>query len=292
MKLKNWQVIFIITLVSLALAILSGAINWPSQFVICGLAYFTAGLLYHRKFIISRSLYGLIVVLPFVLIYTIHALANSLIHVYPIAFWPPIAIAAGLLINRLNFHKQSKKKKSSSIILIVLIILFLGYVCFPNWLIYNYRVKGPEKFVVPEICLSTVIGEYYCLSNQKGKVVVLDFWSSGCGICFKKFPELENLHIRYSGNNNVNVFAVNLLIRKDNLDSIIHRAGNFNYSFNHLFTSYESAKEVRKLLKINGVPTLIIIDKKGDIIYRGGLNTKKHIILDNAFNIIDDALRE
>ena len=26
---------------------------------------------------------------------------------------------------------------------------------------------------------------------HKNKIIVLDFWSTNCGICFKKFPDLE-----------------------------------------------------------------------------------------------------
>jgi thiol-disulfide isomerase/thioredoxin len=287
--MKIWHIIFIITLISLALAILSGAINWPNQFVIGGLAYFTAGLLYHRKFVISRFLYGLIVVIPFVLIYTAHALIQHLVHVYPIAFWPPVAIVVGLLINKMHFNKV---KKSSSIITFVLLIMFLGYLIIPNWLVYIHQSKYTVKQEVPEICFSTKDGASYCLNNQKGKVIVLDFWSTGCAVCFKKFPELEKMKEHYSNRDDLDIFAVNLLLRRDHIDSIHQKAENLPYSFNHLFTLYEQAKEIRKTLKINGVPTLVIIDKNSEILYVGGLNTKKHIILDNAYNIIDDALKD
>ncbi len=80
-------------------------------------------------------------------------------------------------------------------------------------------------------------------------------------------------------------------LRRDKFDSIIKRPESFPYSFKHLFTIHETGKNIRELLEIKDVPTLVVINKEGEIIYFGGLNTKKHILLDNAFNIIDNALR-
>ena len=70
---KNWLLILLIVAVSLGISLLSGALNWLNQFVICGITYLLVGLLYHKDFRISRLIYGAIVVLPFLSIYAVYA---------------------------------------------------------------------------------------------------------------------------------------------------------------------------------------------------------------------------
>jgi thiol-disulfide isomerase/thioredoxin len=49
---------------------------------------------------------------------------------------------------------------------------------------------------VPDIPLGMVVNNYTgknSLSQFKGRLVILDFWSTGCTTCMEKFPEMENL---------------------------------------------------------------------------------------------------
>ena len=44
---------------------------------------------------------------------------------------------------------------------------------------------------LPDIELIATDGTPYALSNLKGKPLIINFWTLGCGSCFFEFPELE-----------------------------------------------------------------------------------------------------
>jgi len=191
--MKNWKLFLSIIALSLSISLLSGALNWLNQFVICGIVYLLVGLLFSKNFRISRLIYGSFVVFPFLSIYGGLAVLNGFSHIYPIALIPLISILAGLIINKLFEDGRSKSTIIFCISASIFSILILGYIGMPNWLTYSFRKHTSEKFPVPPIQLTPGNGDSFNLKNQTGKILVLDFWSTGCGICFKKFPDFDRI---------------------------------------------------------------------------------------------------
>lgn len=287
--MKNWIYVFLITAISLTISLFSGALNWMNQFVICGITYFLAGLIYQRNFKISRLLYGAIVVLPFLSIYTVIVISQNLSHVYPIAFLPPIPLIIGLIMNRLFANGMPKSTILTLISVSIAMILLLGYFGMPNWLAYTLNKKAFDEFPAPSIVLSAHDGELFNLNNQAGKVLVLDFWSTGCSICFKKFPEFDKLKQKYTSQSDIEFYAVNLIYPKEQISSLKKVIDSFSYSFKTLYTDQNSVKQIRELLKIDAVPTIVVIDKKGMVVYSGALYIEKFVFIDNIYNIIESA---
>lgn len=290
--MKNWIFILLITAVSLTLSLLSGALNWLNQFVICGISYLLAGLLYRKHFRISRLIYGAIVVLPFLSIYAVFVVLEGLSHVYPIAFLPVASIFAGLLFNKMFANRISKSVFITQIATSIIIILFLGYFGMPNWIAYSFSEKTSAKFPAPSILLTKFNGESFNLNNQSGKILVLDFWSTSCGICLKKFPDYDKLKQEYSSQTEIEFYAVNLIHRKEQLSSVKKVTSSFPYSFENLYTDNSSANQIRELLRIEAVPTIVIINKNNEVIYIGDLNTEKHVFIDNIHDLIESAITE
>lgn len=52
-------------------------------------------------------------------------------------------------------------------------------------------------------------GDTVSSSNLRGKVIVLDFWSSDCGPCRRSIPQLEEFYRRYRSNQRVAFYFVN-----------------------------------------------------------------------------------
>lgn len=288
--MKNIFLIFLITALSLTLSLLSGALNWVNQFVVCGIVYLLAGMLYNEKLKISRLLYGIIVMLPFLAIYSFMGLLHQLVHVYPIAFLPLVSLFTGLGINSMFAKNKSGLRRNIYFSVSVLIILMLGYLGMPNWLAYAFGNDLPSKFPVPSILLTDSSGQTHDLSKHKGKTLVLDIWSTGCGICIKEFPEFEKLKQTYAAQPEIECYAVHLIQRNEELSSAVKRTDDFPYTFKHLFTDQNSANQIRQQLQIVAVPTNVIIDKNGDVVYIGDLNSKKYLFVNNIHDIIEAAL--
>ncbi len=50
---------------------------------------------------------------------------------------------------------------------------------------------------VPNIVSNTVDGNPFDLSQQKSKVILLDFWATWCAPCLEEQPELKKIHADY-----------------------------------------------------------------------------------------------
>lgn len=289
-NIKNWLIVLLITAVSLTSSLLSGALNWINQFIICGVSYFLVGLIYQKNFRVSRLIYGSIAIVPFLSIYTMHVLLHNLLHIYPIAFLPLIAVFSGLIINRLFTNGMPKSGIIARVSAGIAIIVILGYFGMPNWLAYTLSEKSPDKFPAPSILLTNINGDSFNLSNQSGKILVLDFWSSGCGICFKKFPDFDKLKQKYEDETDIVFYGVNLIHPREELSSVKKTVHLLPYSFTTLYTDHNSARQIRELLKIDAVPKIVIINKKGEVIFTGDLNTEKYVFIDNIYDVIESAL--
>jgi peroxiredoxin len=91
------------------------------------------------------------------------------------------------------------------------------------------------------------------LSDLKGKVVVLDFWSSWCEACFSSFPALKQLARDYP---DVRIIGIS----SDTPDVIRSKAKEHNTPFT--FASDPDGK-VAALYKVRSYPHFVVIDASG-----------------------------
>ncbi|MCQ3929703.1 MAG: hypothetical protein DPW16_04535 [Chloroflexi bacterium] len=62
---------------------------------------------------------------------------------------------------------------------------------------------------IPPITLMDIDGNDYLLSDLAGKVVVVNFWTVGCGSCFFEFPVFQSVYAQYA-HEDLLILAVNV----------------------------------------------------------------------------------
>lgn len=132
-------------------------------------------------------------------------------------------------------------------------------------------------------------GDTTSLQSLGNKIIVLDVWYSGCGICFKKFPEFQKLNNSYQSDSNIYFATLNIPLQEE-LDSFNSFELIKQYTFNKLQAT--STTDENKWGIERGYPTILIFDKSYHLRYSGTLNTEKTILLNNTEKIIEKLKKE
>ena len=101
-------------------------------------------------------------------------------------------------------------------------------------------------------------GKIVKLSDLKGNVVVLIFWSTTCGTCKKELPQISVLQGEYD-NKPVKFYAI--VINTKDLNEIKKTKEEWGFDIPVLIGNFE----VKKNYRIIGTPITYVIDKDGKI---------------------------
>ena len=136
-----------------------------------------------------------------------------------------------ILIPSYNFHQRLDEVSDANI---------------PQWL---YEDQNRMEYIIKE-----------------GQILILDFWFTNCGYCFKGFPELQKLYNDYESDPNVKVVAVH-----DGSGGMeetvrgINRVRSLGYTFPVLI---DSTRWFTNEGIIKGSPTQLLVNQEGEIKYR------------------------
>lgn len=116
----------------------------------------------------------------------------------------------------------------------------------------------------------------------KGQVVLLEFWFRNCGPCVKAVPSINLLHTKY-GNKGLKIFGVEFTEQETSLNLL----KAYKTKINMLYPSLYMGGPLAKSLNVQAGPTIVIIDKKGDVIYnKAGYDEEKvSSVLSNVLNL-------
>jgi thiol-disulfide isomerase/thioredoxin len=117
----------------------------------------------------------------------------------------------------------------------------------------------------------TVAGKPFDISQYKGKVVIVDFWATWCGPCLAELPNLKKIYEKYH-DRGLEIVGVNL---DDDGEQLAKFLKDNDYPWLILHNSDPKKADDKKkgfsdpnaeFYGITGIPTIILIDRKGKVI--------------------------
>jgi thiol-disulfide isomerase/thioredoxin len=104
-------------------------------------------------------------------------------------------------------------------------------------------------------------GDIISLNESKGKVVFLNFWATWCPPCRAEMPSIEKLFKQLAGNDKFVFITVDA-------DGDYPKAKKFLDRRKFTFPLYTIASDIPSNLFAGQLPTTIVLNKKGEIIFR------------------------
>ena len=110
----------------------------------------------------------------------------------------------------------------------------------------------------PDFTLKSRDGGNIKLSEQRGNIVLVNFWASWCGPCREELPAFEELYQEYQ-DMGVEILAVNVDDEAEKANVLLQ---DIEVSFPVLF---DTAGDVSKLYDVNAMPTTVLVDRDGNV---------------------------
>ena len=119
----------------------------------------------------------------------------------------------------------------------------------------------------PDFTLHAMGGPNLRLKEQRGRVVMVNFWATWCGPCRQEMPQLNRLYEKYKGSGFV-LLGVNV---DDDVAKATEVAGKLGVTFPVLL---DTDKTVSKLYDLSTMPSTVLIDRDGKVryVHRGYLS--------------------
>ena len=110
----------------------------------------------------------------------------------------------------------------------------------------------------PDFKLNGMDGQPVSMSDQKGSVVVLDFWATWCGPCRASLPGLNKMYKELQGKG-MKAFAVDLEESKEKIQPVKAQL------IPDIPVLLDEKSEVAKQYGVTGIPQTVVIGKDGNV---------------------------
>jgi peroxiredoxin len=112
----------------------------------------------------------------------------------------------------------------------------------------------------PDFTLRTLDGQKLRLGEQRGRVVLVNFWATWCGPCRQEMPHLNKLYEKYKSSGFV-LLGVNV---DDDTAQAAGVASKLGVTFPVL---PDADKRVSRQYDLNAMPSTVLIDRDGRVRY-------------------------
>ena len=178
--------------------------------------------------------------------------------------------------------------KTLALIGIAALVLFVGHTQWEYFdsLTEKQRLIATSNFPIvgepaPDFSLPSLDGGSESLGNYAGRPLVIDFWTTWCGICKEEFPIFEEFHHAYG--ERIPLLAICSGTSQEDAAALIEEGG---YTFPVLYDdgksiarAYQPQEESVKR-EITAFPFTVFIDASGTVVYaKAGIFTSMDELL-------------
>lgn len=287
--MKTLWIILIYIAVIIA-SILLGAISWPIQFIGVGLLHFWGAALLLKRYP-DKKYFALLLPFGFFLIYGVITIIELNFRVFPIWIVAFIGSYLAVLINLV----KPKLFYYAFIILISVVQIGIGGHIIYNW-IYTWNSMEGESFahyrfirshftdfLNEEEFINLKTGEPYIFRPTSNKeLVLIDFWTIGCGLCINNMNEINEMK-KQGKLKNVEVISV-LVSRSEDRRNFKSSIDNVIKDKDYLCLQTKDSSVLEKLA-VSGVPFCVLYAGNYDVKFSGMPITEEKV-RNNILNII------
>lgn len=187
----------------------------------------------------------------------------------------------------LNEESTPPKRSFFSLGNIVLLFGLLAAVGVVGMQLYNQNQTAPNSGPAPLFEVQTFDGSTFTLEEQRGNIVVLNFWASWCGPCRDEAPELQAVYERYR-ERGVEFIGVTYLDEDDDSQAFMAEYG----------ITYPNGPDPRSIVanryNVTGAPETFIVDQNGEIAasFLGPLTPYSAFQIADLTAVLDELLAE
>ena len=116
--------------------------------------------------------------------------------------------------------------------------------------------------LAPDYGAPLLSGEAVSLSDQRGRVVLVNIWATWCGPCRVEMPPIEQVYERYS-NEGCSVLAVSVDAGPDHREKVERFIEEYGLAFPVLL---DPDGRVTRVFQTVGVPETFVLDRQGVIV--------------------------
>jgi thiol-disulfide isomerase/thioredoxin len=200
--------------------------------------------------------------------------------------YPVIAVLFTIIgfIIGMRWQNIQFMKKIVLITLPLFVLVLISLFILPRYL---YYVSTYFNKPAPEFEIYTFDDQIIRSSDLKGKVILVDFWSSNCMPCVAFMPKMEELYLKYRNNSNVAIYCLNPGWESIEKAKSFLEKKNFDLPF-----TYDRNSKTSNLFGVYSNPSTIIIDRKYNLrIKHIGYSPSKDILTDFT-NYIEKFLKQ
>jgi peroxiredoxin len=112
----------------------------------------------------------------------------------------------------------------------------------------------------PDFTLRSLGGPNLRLQEQRGQVVLVNFWATWCAPCRKELPHLNRIADKYR--------SAGLVMLGVNIDDDVRNAADVATKLGVKFpVLLDTDKKVSRLYDLNSMPSTLVIDRSGRVRY-------------------------